>query len=154
VTATSPRGEATVRQATRADLLSVFRIEKRSFDQPWPYAAFERFLGDPGFVVAERDGDVIGYAVADSVANHGAPLGHLKDLAVDPEHRGEGIGRLLLSQTLTRLFIEGVSRVKLEVRRGNRPARSLYEEFGFELHHVSPNYYDDGEDALVMVREA
>ncbi|WP_336136625.1 ribosomal protein S18-alanine N-acetyltransferase [Natronomonas amylolytica] len=154
MTTTSPRGEVAVREATRADLLSVFRIEKRSFDQPWPYAAFERFLGDPGFLVAERDDRVVGYAVADSVPNRGAPMGHLKDLAVDPEHRGEGIGRLVLSEALSRLFVDGVARVKLEVRRGNHAARSLYESFGFELHHVSPGYYDDGEDALVMVRQA
>lgn len=154
MTTTSPREDVAVREATRADLLSVFRIEKRSFDQPWPYAAFERFLGEPGFLVAERDGQVVGYAVADSVPNHGAPLGHLKDIAVDPEHRGEGLGRLLLSEVLTRLFVSGVGRVKLEVRRGNNHARSLYDDFGFELHHVSPGYYDDGEDALVLVREA
>lgn len=154
MTTTSPRADVAVREATRADLLEVFRIEKRSFDQPWPYAAFERFLGEDGFIVGERDGEVVGYAVADTIPNHGAPLGHLKDIAVAPAHRGEGIGRLLLSEALSRLYVDGVGRVKLEVRRSNHPARSLYEEFGFELHHVSPSYYDDGEDALVMVRQA
>ena len=43
-------------------------------------------------------------------------------------------------------------RVKLEVRATNEVARSLYREFGFETHHVVPAYYDDGEDAHVMVR--
>lgn len=154
MTATEPRSEVTVRQATRADLLSVFRIEKRSFAQPWPYAAFERFLGNRGFLIAERrdDDEVVGFVVADVVSDHGAPLGHIKDIAVDPDHRGQGIGRQLLERGLSILALEGATRVKLEVRRSNEAAVRLYRRFGFETQHVHPNYYDDGEDALVMVR--
>jgi ribosomal-protein-alanine N-acetyltransferase len=161
VTATAPRTDVGVRQASRGDLLAVFRIEKRSFPQAWPYAAFERFLDEPGFLVAESDGagvasntgEIVGYVVADSVPNHGVSIGHIKDLAVAPEHRGEGIGRLLLARALTTLASEGVGRVKLEVRETNAAALSLYRDFGFEVHHAIPEYYDDGEDAYVMVRE-
>jgi ribosomal-protein-alanine N-acetyltransferase len=42
--------------------------------------------------------------------------------------------------------------VKLEVRAGNDEAIRLYREFGFTHHHTVPRYYDDGEDALVMLR--
>jgi ribosomal-protein-alanine N-acetyltransferase len=143
-----------VRETTKADLLAVFRIERASFPQPWPYAAFERFVGAPGFLVAEdtETAAVVGYVVADSVPSHGVSVGHVKDLAVAPDRRGEGIGSALLSQALTVLFSEGVGRVKLEVRASNDGARALYESFGFERHHVVSGYYDDGEDAHVMVR--
>ena len=158
-----------VREATRADLLEVFRIERASFPQPWPYGAFEGFLGRPGFLVAEhREGEgttpagaddegpaarsIAGYVVADTVPNHGQPLGHIKDLAVHPDHRGEGIGRRLLERALGVLQGRDTSRVKLEVRDGNDPAISLYREFGFTHHHTVPRYYEDGTDALVMVR--
>jgi ribosomal-protein-alanine N-acetyltransferase len=153
VTTTGPRADVGVREAARADLLDVFDIEKRSFSQPWPYAAFERLLDAPGFLVAEDDDEVVGYVVADTLRDHGAPVGHVKDIAVEPDRRGEGIGRTLLSQALMRLFVEGADRVKLEVREGNRAAQSLYEGFDFEVHHVVSNYYDDGEDAYVMVRQ-
>lgn len=43
-----------IRDATRADLLSVHRIERAVFDQPWPYDAFESSLSAPAFLVAER----------------------------------------------------------------------------------------------------
>lgn len=142
---------ATVRSATRADLLSIYRIEKGSFPQPWPFSAFEGFLGEPGFLVAWDDG-VVGYVVADSVPNHGRAIGHVKDLAVAPAHRNEGIGRLLLSGALSALGNEGVGWVKLEVRDGNEPALALYREFGFEVRRRVPRYYADGETALVMVR--
>ncbi|ADJ16033.1 ribosomal-protein-alanine acetyltransferase [Halalkalicoccus jeotgali B3] len=150
VTAVTP---TSVRTATRADLLAIYHIEKASFPQPWPFSAFERFLGEPGFLVAwDDEGGVVGYVVADSVPNGGRAIGHVKDIAVAPDHRGEGIGRQLLSQALSILGDNGVGWVKLEVRDGNEPALSLYREFGFELRRRIPRYYADGETALVMVR--
>lgn len=152
MTAVEPRADIEVRTAVRADLLDVFRIEKRSFDQPWPYAAFEQFIGSSGFLVAE-DAAVVGYAVTDTIERSGGRIGHIKDIAVDPTRRGERIGRTLLARGITVLASAGVSRIKLEVRPSNRAARSLYESFGFEAHHVRPGYYDDGEDARVMVHQ-
>jgi len=109
-------------------------------------------LDAPGFLVAETDGSVVGYVVADTIHGHGAAVGHIKDLAVDPDYRQRGIGRALLSRGLVTLAGAGVGRVKLEVRRMNEAARSLYGAFGFERHHTVPGYYDDGEDAYVLVK--
>lgn len=144
----------TLRGATQADILSVYRIEKASFPQPWPLSAFESFLGQPGFIVAVagQDRNLVGYVVADSVPNHGRAIGHIKDLAVAPDRRGAGIATRLLSRALAVLAREGVGWVKLEVREGNEPALALYREFGFELRRQIPRYYADGETALVMVR--
>ena len=146
-------GELKIRAIERADLLSVFRIETRSFGQPWPYAAFERLLDAPGFLVADTGQEVVGYVIADTIDTHGATVGHIKDLAVAPEHRRRGIGRTLLSRGLVTLAGSGADRVKLEVRRTNDAARSLYAAFGFERHHTVPSYYDDGEDAYVLVKQ-
>ncbi len=140
-----------IRQAERADLLSVFRIEKACFPQPWPFVAFEQFLGEPGFMVAVRDGGVVGYVVSDTVPNYGRDIGHVKDLAVHPDARGMGIGRQLLERALTALVLDGAAVVKLEVREGNDPAQSLYRDVGFEPMRRVPRYYGDGEAALVMV---
>jgi len=154
VTTTTPREAPApeIRPAARADLLEVFRIEQASFPQPWPYSAFEGFLDAPGFLVAVGGDGVVGYVVADTVPNHGRPIGHVKDIAVRPDRRGEGIGASLLERALSTLAGEGTSRVKLEVRAGNDAAIRLYRRFGFTHHHTVPRYYDDGEDALVMVR--
>lgn len=142
-----------IRQATRADLLAVFRIEKQSFPQPWPYAAFEDFLDEAGFLVAETPaGDVAGYVVADTVPNGGRSLGHIKDIAVHPELRERGLGRRLLERALDTMRAQRASRVKLEVRTSNSPARALYDELGFRHQRTLPRYYADGEDAYVLVR--
>jgi ribosomal-protein-alanine N-acetyltransferase len=151
-TVASPGGSVRVRQAERADLLSVHRIEQAAFPQPWPFDAFEQYLGEPGFLVAD-DGRVLGYVVADSVPNHGRPLGHIKDIAVHDEYRGRGIGSTLLERALGVLASRGVASVKLEVRESNTGARRLYREYDFVHRRTVPRYYSDGEDALVLVRD-
>jgi ribosomal-protein-alanine N-acetyltransferase len=140
-----------IRPATQADLLSVFRIEKSAFPQPWPFSAFERFLDEPAFLVAVRDPEIVGYVVADVTPNYGRDIGHVKDLAVRPDARGVGLGRRLLSQAIRRMASDGATLVKLEVREHNDAALSLYRDEGFELLRRVPGYYEDGETALVMV---
>ena len=160
---TAPDGRSagvTVREAMRADLFEVYRIEKDAFPQPWPFSAFERFLGEQGFLVAETTDSiddsleraVVGYVVADCVRNHGEPFGHVKDIAVRARQRGEGVGATLLGQALDALRRQGAATAKLEVRPSNEAARALYADFGFDRLRTVPGYYDDGEDALVYVR--
>lgn len=155
VTTTAPGGDAhdgvTIRPAERADLLAVSRIEQQSFPQPWPFGAFEGFLGQAGFLVADAGPAVAGYVVADTVPQQARPVGHVKDLAVHPSRRGQGLGTRLLDRALGVLDRRGVSRAKLEVRQSNDGAISLYRRFGFEPHHLISQYYADGEAAAVFV---
>jgi ribosomal-protein-alanine N-acetyltransferase len=152
-----------VRRATRADLLDVFRIEKAVFEQPWPFAAFERVLEAPAFLVADASeagvpvdddgvgaGDTLGYVVGDVTPNHGRDIGHVKDIAVRPGAQGLGLGRRLLCESLRGLAATGAAVVKLEVRESNHRAQSLYADEGFEPARRIPRYYADGEPAFVM----
>ena len=142
-----------IRRAERADLLAIVRIENDSFPQPWPYDAFETFLGEPGFLVAETpDSNVAGYVVSDVTPNYGRDIGHIKDVAVHPERRGDGVGSALLGRALAVLGSNGAHSVKLEVRASNDGAKRLYRRFGFDPLRRVPRYYEDGEDAVVMVR--
>lgn len=154
MTTTAPRtGHERIREAVRADLLAVYRIERSSFPQPWPFEAFEQYLDGPGFLVADTaDREVDGYVVANTVPNHGRPLGHIKDLAVHPSRRREGLGGTLLECALGVLRAQDTSRVKLEVRADNDAAIGLYRTHGFTTHHTIPGYYVDGTDAAIMTR--
>ncbi|MFP8956462.1 ribosomal protein S18-alanine N-acetyltransferase [Natrialbaceae archaeon A-CW3] len=148
------RDGLSIRQAERADLLAIVRIENASFPQPWPYDAFETFLGEPGFLVAETpDTQIAGYVVSDVTPNYGRDIGHIKDVAVHPACRGDGVGSALLGRALAVLSSNGAHTVKLEVRESNDGAKRLYRRFGFDPLRRVPRYYDDGEDAIVMVRD-
>lgn len=150
-----------IRPAERADLLEILRIEQESFPQPWPHAAFEQFIPKPGFLVAipgdkfhdASEETILGYVVADNITQFGTTIGHIKDLAVHPEYRKNGIGRQLLTRSIRILRNQSVSRVKLEVRESNTEARALYDEFGFQIHRVQKGYYEDGENALILTKQ-
>ncbi|MFB6107926.1 MAG: ribosomal protein S18-alanine N-acetyltransferase [Haloplanus sp.] len=149
--ASVPPADVTIRRVERADLLAVVGIERTCFDQPWPYTAFERFLDEAGFLVAEDATGLVGYVVSDVTPNYGRDVGHVKDLAVVGEARQRGIGRSLLTRALVTLALDGATVVKLEVREGNDAAQALYHDVGFRTVRRHPRYYSDGEDALVMV---
>ncbi|MEM1342501.1 MAG: GNAT family N-acetyltransferase, partial [Pseudomonadota bacterium] len=73
-------------------------------------------------------------------------------LAVQPEARRQGLGRLLVQELIAQAT--GAERVFLEVAESNQAARALYAACGFEEIGRRPGYYaySDGgaEDALVM----
>jgi ribosomal protein S18 acetylase RimI-like enzyme len=102
------------------------------------YAAFlSSQLEDPdkAVLVADMDGDVIGYAYAamegyDYMSLRG-PAGILHDVIVDPGHRGRGVGRLLLDATLEFFRSRGVPRVVLSTAERNEAAQRLFARLGF-----------------------
>lgn len=142
-----------LRPAERADLLDVYRLEQRCFPSPWPYQAFLAHLDAPAFLLALVDSEIVGYIVADIRDGFPGPAGHIKDLAVAPDHRRTGIGSRLLDAGLARLENAGAVYVSLEVREGNEAAQALYRAFGFSAERTETGYYADGTDAVVMSRQ-
>jgi ribosomal protein S18 acetylase RimI-like enzyme len=143
-----------VRHASSSDLPTLGRLgallvqEHHDFDArrflaprsrtPADYASFlGSQLDDPhvAVLVAESADGVIGYAYAaiegyDYMSLRG-PAGVLHDLVVDPQHRGHGVGRLLLRAALSHLASRGVPRVVLSTAERNEAAQRLFQRSGF-----------------------
>lgn len=107
-------------------------------------------LGVPGIVllVAERRGEILGYTYAgvegiDYMSLRG-PAGVLYDIVVDPSHRGQGIGRLLLDATLSALAALGAPRVVLSTAEQNDAAQRLFAVAGFRRTMVEMTRERDG----------
>lgn len=103
------------------------------------------------YLVARPDGDnaIVGYAGL-RADNRGGD-GDIQTVAVAPEHRGKGLGRLLVEALLGEARQRLVSSVFLEVRADNDAARGLYSSLGFEEIDRRVGYYQpDGVDAIVM----
>jgi ribosomal-protein-alanine N-acetyltransferase len=92
-------------------------------------------------------GLLAGFAVASVVAREA----DLESIAVAPEARRQGIGRLLLTAMVSALQGQGVNQVYLEVRAANHAATSLYRAVGFvEAKRRAAYYTDPTEDAVLM----
>ena len=147
--AESPLDHVTVRFMRPDDLPSVMVIERRSFTAPWEEATFRGLMRRPSaaLLVAERESEVVGYSVT-WFAGDEAELG---DIAVLPESRGLGLGRLLLDESIVAARKRGTRILYLEVQEANRAARDLYRSAGFEVAGVRKQYYKEPvEDAIVM----
>ena len=99
-------------------------------------AGLEARRGDrEAFLVAEDDGRVVGYAYVrwgeETKAFVGASDAGLKELYVDPDRWGRGVGTALLERGLERLP-EDVERLRLETLADNEVGRRFYEARGFE----------------------
>lgn len=107
---------------------------------------------DNYYLVAREgpDSPVVGYAGL-RAPHHGGESGDIQTIAVVPEHRGKGLGGLLMSALLEEALVRGLASIFLEVRADNEGALSLYERLGFEALDRRVGYYQpDGVDAIVM----
>lgn len=76
---------------------------------------------------------------------------HISTIAVHPQHRGQGLGELLLASMLWRAYHFGGRYSVLEVRESNLTARALYEKYEYRVVGRREGYYrDNQEDALLM----
>ena len=88
---------------------------------------------------ADVDGDeLIGFAAV-------RRDGYILFLAVDPEARGQGIGKRLVARVA-----EEHRSVTCHARSTNENALQFYEHLGFEITRRIDNYYEDGGDAYYL----
>ena len=142
-----------IRRMTIDDVPTVAAIEAATFPTPWSEDAFRKEITDnpvARYLVAEKDGAVIGFAGAWIILDES----HITNIAILAEHRGNGYGRALTAALMQYLSNLGAAYATLEVRKSNVTAQNLYKSLGYVSVGVRKRYYEDnGEDALLMVRE-
>lgn len=76
-------------------------------------------------------------------------------LAVDPDCQGEGVGAALIEHVCDDARRIGARQVVVETSSTERyeRARRAYGRMGFEEVSRVPNYYQDGDDRIILVRK-
>ncbi|MCT9928655.1 ribosomal protein S18-alanine N-acetyltransferase [Planotetraspora sp. A-T 1434] len=146
--------QAVLRQMTLDDLPAIMAIERSTFpSDAWSEGMMRGELNDQPrtrhYVVALVGDTIVGYAGLAAAADQA----DIQTIAVLPEHRRSGIGAALMEALLAEAVRRGATTVFLEVRADNVPAQAMYERFGFQRFGLRRRYYDDGTDAITMVRE-
>ena len=148
-------GTVTIRPMIAQDVERVHLIDTLSFNMPWPassyrYELFENpaALLHVAEIIDEQEikvivGMIVTWLIVDEA--------HIATIAVHPNYRRLGIGRKLLTASLTEVIQRGAKLATLEVRQGNQAASNLYNQFGFVIEGRRPRYYHDThEDAIIM----
>ena len=124
----------TLRRAQLTDVAFLTQAETACFSDPFPESSLRDSVKNDWMLslLAEEDGAPIGYLLASLIGGEGEVI----RVATLPAFRGRGAARLLLSHLLSHC-----DACFLEVREGNRSARTLYESLGFLPTGERKNYY-------------
>lgn len=108
--------------------------DKHFHPHPFDPEALEALARDTGqdlhYVVADSRNTVVAYGMLRGWAEYRVPsLG----IAVHPDSRGTGIGKMLMGFLHDEARRRGASHVRLKVYPDNHAARRLYEQLGYEF---------------------
>lgn len=146
--------EIRISPMSQDNLDDIIEIEKSAYgDHHWSkdsfYAELQNSLARY-FCAFDIENNLIGYIGSWLVIDEA----HITNLAVNPEHRGKGIGESLLVEVFKECYKNMVKYVTLEVRVSNVAAIGLYEKYLFKSLGIRKGYYqDNNEDASIMWTE-
>lgn len=140
-----------VRFMEKKDIEQILLIEQCSFPAPWATKAYLSELQNKFaryFVLLDQE-RVIGYAGMWLFAGES----HITTIAVHPDYRSRGYGRMLMMTLIEYSKKHNVDTMVLEVRVSNSAAIRLYASLGFKRIGMRRNYYmETREDAIVMLQ--
>lgn len=116
------------------------RVVTQLFDDP---NTEYLIAGEPGIAIAQ-----LRYRV--SVWNGGSEDCWLEDLFVEPDSRGDGVGRALTNACIQRARQRGCGRIQLDANESNGKALTLYRDLGFEAG--SPERWEGATDLYFKKR--
>jgi ribosomal-protein-alanine N-acetyltransferase len=137
-----PKLRTGIREFRIDDLGRILEIEGKAFPKSaYPADLFMHYARKcaEGFFVVEHGKEVVGYILFDRG-------GHIHSMAVVPEQRRRGFGRMLFEHAGQ----GSERRLWLEVRSRNGPAIEFYKKMGMAVVGKIADYYET-DDALVMI---
>lgn len=127
----------TVREFSEGDRVAVIGLWSgcgliRAWNDPNLDIDRKLAVDDAMFFVAALGSDVVGSVMA----GYDGHRGWINYLAVDPQHQGGGVGRLLMNRAEQHLDQVGCPKINLQIRVGNSTAIEFYERLGFTVDDV------------------
>lgn len=143
-----------LRLMTEQDIDDVALLENETLSNPWSKDQIKyEFCENPCSViyVIEQDGKIVSY-LDFMITFDSATISRIGTLN---EYRHRGYASILLKNMIDvcrNNDEDPVIWITLEVRESNEPARKLYEKLGWQYVTIKKNYYEDGENAIYMMR--
>ena len=150
------------RRAMQEDLIPIMEINLKTLPEHYSDYFYESIMAEfPESFLVALVGDVyVGYIMCKAEYGFSSfrrlgfvKKGHLVSVAVLPEYRKKGVGKILVAEAVKGVKMRKCVEMYLEVRCSNNGAVRLYENLGFVIKQQLKSYYRDGEDAFMMAIE-
>lgn len=80
------------------------------------------------------------------------PLAQVLNIYVIDDYQGRGYGTLMMDYLLDYLKKRSITTLTLEVRESNERGLRFYQKFGFYQVSIRKNYYENGENAKLLLK--
>lgn len=137
-----------IRKCTLCDLEEIYNIEKLSFPDHLKKETLKKGLETKeAYYYGLFEEALIAFLCYEKVLDEGQII----SVAVHPEKRKKGYGRMLFNEVIKNARAEGINVFTLEVRQDNEAAIKLYKALDFKEVGVRRRYYENPVcDALLM----
>jgi ribosomal protein S18 acetylase RimI-like enzyme len=115
-----------------------------------PKLFFIHFDGT-SFVAEGNDGELVGF-VCGFLSQAADDEAYIHFVGVDPEQRGEGLGRALYERFFDEVAANGRNVVRCVTSPVNQRSVAFHESLGFEVERTVPDYDGPGEDRVLLVK--
>ena len=127
----------TIRPYSETDLNSIVSLwEICELSRPWndPIKDIERKLTVQRdlFQILEKDGEILGSVMG----GYDGHRGSVNYLGIHPDHKNEGLGKLLMNRIEEELIKMGCPKINLMVRNSNLDVHEFYRVIGYEEQEV------------------
>jgi len=140
-----------VREAIINEAEKICEIERSGIRHPWTRELIESLITSDkkvALVAVDNDDIPVGYIGASYLFEE-AEIGNI---CVLPDARGKGVGDSLMNALDEYMRARQVEKIFLEVESDNTPAINLYEKNNYVKYNARSNYYGQGLDALLYVK--
>jgi ribosomal protein S18 acetylase RimI-like enzyme len=86
-------------------------------------------INEQASLILKKDDDIVGILLVISREDEE----YISVVAVHPDHRGQGLAKVLLTIGINRIREQGIGNISIGVDVVNTPAVSLYRKFGFKV---------------------
>ena len=125
--------DLTIRPYSETDLNSIVSLwEICELSRPWndPIKDIERKLTVQRelFLILEKNGEILGSVMG----GYDGHRGSVNYLGIHPDHKNEGLGKLLMNRIEEELIKMGCPKINLMVRNSNLDVHEFYRVIGYE----------------------
>lgn len=136
------------------DINDILIIENELYHKPWKAKDYLYELNDNPFafylkMIIKETSEVIGF-IGFWIKFEQAEI---TKVSIAKKYQGHKLSKLLMQDAEKRIVLAGCNNITLEVRVSNERAINLYKSCGFRIVTTRKKYYENGEDAYLMLKD-